>query len=183
MESNDQEPGNVFYGDKRPEETRLEWLKRVMDQPLQDDLDEQVIQEKIEEIEKQRRKRYEGKNTPIPNQFLGSLSPDTPELMQDFYAACLELHAWAAARPLAEHEQAVGPAEAKVYECITEEESQTKMVEHLQAFAKMIQKALYFLDSNTSGEEVVLDKAEQDAGTAVTETPRVPQVLVPNSSP
>ncbi|KAG8829527.1 hypothetical protein FRC17_006449 [Serendipita sp. 399] len=164
MESNDQEPGNVFYGDKRPEETRLEWLKRVMDQPLQDDLDEQVIQEKIEEIEKQRRKRCE-------------------ELMKDFYAACLELHAWAAARPLAEHEQAVGPAEAKVYECITEEESQTKTVEHLQAFAKMIQKALYFLDSNTSGEEVVRETAEQDAGTAVAETPRVPQVLVPNSSP
>ncbi|KAG8756091.1 hypothetical protein FRC14_003394 [Serendipita sp. 396] len=80
-----------------------------MNEPLQGDLDEQVIKDKIEAIERDRQKRHE-----------------------DFYAACLELHAWAAARPLVEHQRAVGLAETRVYECITEEENQSNFPKSTQ---------------------------------------------------
>ncbi|KAG8797820.1 hypothetical protein FRB91_008761 [Serendipita sp. 411] len=160
MENDEEGRERVFYGNRRSNETKFEWLKRIMNEPLQGDLDEQVIKDKIEAIERDRQKRHE-----------------------DFYAACLELHAWAAARPLVEHQRAVGLAETRVYECITEEENQTQMVEHLQAFATMIQNALSFLKSKEISTNSALEQAEQcDVEMKMTETPRVPKVLVPNSS-
>lgn len=163
MTTSNGEEQKTCSGLRRKDEPAEEWIQRVVAKPLDGNLDQQMVLDKINDIMRTSKERSQ-------------------KLEQEFYEISSKLLAWATSKPSSMHVQEVKDAEKRVQAARDQLKAQEYICGKLLDVASTIHAAVQEVSRY---ENDLLDRTEQASWAQ--ELPDSdkgqPKVLAPNSSP
>ncbi|CCA71742.1 hypothetical protein PIIN_05677 [Serendipita indica DSM 11827] len=178
MTTSNGEEQKTCSGLRRKDEPAEEWIQRVVAKPLDGNLDQQMVLDKINDIMRTSKERSQSKRVIAHTQAQLTLV----ELEQEFYEISSKLLAWATSKPSSMHVQEVKDAEKRVQAARDQLKAQEYICGKLLDVASTIHAAVQEVSRY---ENDLLDRTEQASWAQ--ELPDSdkgqPKVLAPNSSP